>query len=222
MDKLIESLRHHLEEKLPVSASDALHAPERFQHYYDSPVLARLALETDYSGLFPWALHTRFTQINAKFDPGDKGSYSISLEELGKDFGLFAYPTMLIPQIIGRAFAQWNHQIDVFYTKDCLQTSADAALEQSKCARSTSRLSAQDPLYLSPDCRQLDAVKLMAPRIRELSAKIAANKSPYDRWCVLCANTLKSTVEKIVLEIHPCLVQCVAAVIKPTDLCGLQ
>lgn len=227
MADLEDTLRRHIAEKLPISASDALYAPERFQHYYDDPSLARIVMHTTEdkaSSVLPWALYSSFTHvINGSIDPQNEKMFKAQPELIGFEFITFSYPMMLVSQVVARAFAQWNHQIDKFYVGGCTRITTIA--EGTQCSRSSSRLDSQDPLYLSPDDRQVDAVKSMAPRIREFITQMSISGGPYDGWCVSCANTLKRTMENIVLDIYPGLVGCIAAVTDDSaakDSCTIQ
>lgn len=227
-------MKLRLKSKLPSSADAALHIPERFQHYDDDLLLARAVLNSEIKELTPWAFYSLGVYIISVINTEDKSMYD-SPSILSILDRTYIFPPLILQQVISDAFTKWNEQIGQFYTSGCLSASSITGATMSpspggfpfgapapasapaikssstQCSRTPRSFDHTSLLYLSAMQKQVDPVKLMVPRIKDLTNKMADQSDKYHRkWCTKCINSLKEIATNIVLELNPHLVECAA------------
>lgn len=69
-------LHSHLEQRLPVSASDPLDAYDKYDEYIRDPPLALLALRVGSPKITPWAFYVFGVRLSGSFNPKDKATYA--------------------------------------------------------------------------------------------------------------------------------------------------
>lgn len=205
MVDLENTLHAYLEKKLPVSASDPLDLYARYRHYNNDHSLAPLVLRVGSSKLIPWAFYAFGVHLTSSFNPTDKATYNPP-PELSAIDGSYTYPLILLQRIMTHTLTNWKIQTSQFFQKGCPQ----AAGRGPGCLRYGRELTAQDNLYLSPEQNPLDPVMWIGNSIRMFEADRSRHRGPYHGWCTTCPNTLRDTIRSAFLEIHPCLVECVA------------
>lgn len=230
MDALEKHMKLRLKAKLPSSAEAPLLAPEGFQHYDEDPLLAQAVLDSSINELTPWAFYSLGVHIISVIETKNKSMYDPPsiLSTLDRTY---IFPLLILQQVISEAFSKWHKQIGEFYTVGCTsaasvqvapptpnnsafgtRSSTKGAIVTPQCSRNSRSLFNPTLLLdLSTEQKQVDPVKLMVPRIKDLNDKMADQSDNFHRkWCTDCIKSLKQIVTNIVLELYPHLVECAA------------
>ncbi|KAF8607966.1 hypothetical protein BDV93DRAFT_519945 [Ceratobasidium sp. AG-I] len=197
MVDLENALHSHLEQKLPVSASDPLEAYNRYHEYVSDQSLAPLVLRAGSPKLIPWAFYAFGVRLAWNFSPTDKTTYKPP-HGLPAIDGSYIYPLILLPRIVSHTLTTWRSRITSFYGTSCSR----AMGKHSSCSRRA--FTGQDGLQLTGES-PLDPVAWIAETYES-----SRRRGIYGGWCAQCLDSLKDKVRSTFLEIHPCLIECVA------------
>lgn len=199
-------LYNYLEEKLPTSAKDPIHAYEKYQHYEEGPTLAPLVLHVGSLKLIPWAFYSFGVRFSYNFDPSKKETYNPPPEILSVDSS-YTYPLILLQHIIVQVLVRWRSRICSFYETTCSQPGKGT---HPSCTRKSKQITAEHGHFLSPDRNPANPMVLMGSRTRSFRSEVLRHQGRYHNWCGQCIATLNEHMETTQVEMYQHLVDCVA------------
>lgn len=218
MIEIESGLQKFLLNNLPASGSDALVFPDCFDNYRTNPSLIPAVLSFGDPKLHPWAFYGFGVELTSKLDPTNTSTYA-SPPSGALDFeSRYAYPMLILQQIIQQVGMDWHSQIGGFYLGSCPNTTSTTSTGKTaaKCSRyGTHFNSKSSPLYLSLEDLRRDPLAVIVPRIRGFKKELTTHGGIYCKWCSTCANFLKTRSEEIIDDLYDRLVACVGQLNAP-------